>query len=249
MNLRQKLLRRISHFRRERSVKHAHRKHRLRHAADYLELDSFVNKFRASGGLKHDYQTYKLWCLKQLLADYSPKRILELGSGSSTLVFADYVRKNDCTLLSIDEDEKWASNTSRLVGIKDSDNIQIKAAKKVFESDRIPPESKYDIKLEGEFDFVLIDGPSLRSNDGVRNKHAVNTNVFELPRLPKVILVDVRKATSERLSQEYNDKYDVCLSELFSGRPIKPDYNYFSVFAKKELVGIESPHTAADAAA
>jgi len=229
VSLPQKLLRRFNYYRREKSIRNAHHLHRLKHERDYLELDHIVNKFRASGGLKHEFQAYKLWCLKDLLTKYQPRRILEFGSGSSTLILSNHVRENDGILLSIDEDERWASNTANLVAIDKDDKIEIRTERKTFISDANPPEIKYDIIIEEEFDFVLIDGPSLQI-DGIKRKDAVNSNVFELPYLPQIIVVDVRRATAEAISRAYGDKYDTYLSDLFTGKPVTNDYNYFSVF-------------------
>ena len=40
------------------------------------------------------------------------------------MVFCEYLRKhNDGSLLSIDEEEKWALNTGRLVDLKSTDSI------------------------------------------------------------------------------------------------------------------------------
>jgi len=130
-----------------------------------------------------------------LLEEYKPQRVIEFGSGSSILSFGKYVRENDAALFSVDEDEKWASNTRKLVGIKSGEQIQIMCSPKMFISSTNPPEVKYDVDITKEFDFVFIDGPSLKI-DGVKHKHAINSNVFDLKSLPYVIVVDVRKATA-----------------------------------------------------
>lgn len=106
-----------------RSIVRAHKLHRDEHIAEYTIIDDMISKFRQSGGLKHDYQAYKLYCLHKLLEEYKPHRIIEFGSGSSTLSFGNYVRENGAGLLSIDEDEKWASNTRKLVGIEPGEQI------------------------------------------------------------------------------------------------------------------------------
>ncbi|HLF34950.1 MAG TPA: class I SAM-dependent methyltransferase [Cyclobacteriaceae bacterium] len=243
MKLLQKIILRVNDYKRKRkvknnhqrdvSIKNAHYLHRTNHAGEYIEIDEIVKKFRESGGLKHDFQAYKLWHLKQLISNHKPNSILELGSGSSTVIFADYVRKNENRrLLSIDEDEKWVSNTKSLINYDKNDKIEVISALKKFIGDSIPNEIKYDIKIEGNFDLVFIDGPSLEVN-GEKKKDAVNTNVFELQNYPEIIIVDVRKATAEYLSRRYQQKYKVWLSDLLSGKPVKENYNYFSIFTRK----------------
>ena len=88
---------------------------------------------------------------------------------------------------------------------------------------------KYDVRIDGRYDLVFVDGPSL-SIDGAKRKDAVNSNVFDLECMPRVIVVDVRRATAECLSDRYAKDYDVRLSDLFSGKTLRPGYNYFSVF-------------------
>jgi precorrin-6B methylase 2 len=232
LNLLKKIIRHLNYHRRETSIKKAHHLHRLRYKQDYIEIDENLSNFHYSGGLKHEYQAYKLWLLKRLLEKHKPERILEFGSGSSTLIFADFIRKHKGFLLSIDEDEKWASNTKNLINISKSDRIEIIVAKKKAITDAVPPEIKYSIDIKEKHDFVFIDGPSLRVN-GKKVKNAINSNVLELTHDPKFIVVDVRKATAEYLSHKYTDKYNVNLSELFSGKPVGVNYNYFSVFVRE----------------
>ncbi|TDI73634.1 MAG: hypothetical protein E2O87_04945 [Bacteroidetes bacterium] len=238
LNIAKKARNRIRAFRREKSLERAHRTHRLEHQEEYIEIDKFVQKFRCSGGMKYAYSSYKLWHLNQLLQCHKPDSILEFGSGSSTLIFSEFVRKTGGRLLSIDEEEKWATNTQDLINLNSgdtSDNIEIRVCEKVFNNGSFPKEIKYDICLEEEYEFVFIDGPSLQI-DGIKHKDAVNSNVFDLPNLPKVIVVDVRKATVEyisQLSRLHKDHYLPYVSDLLTGRRVKFDYNYFSYFIRK----------------
>ena len=131
MKVIKKVIERIRTYGIDKSYVEAHQKHSLDHQEEYKLVDDIVSKFRATGGLKFEHQAYKLWSLYKLLQEHQPSSILEFGSGSSSLIFSDYVKKNKCTFLSIDEDKKWAANTSKLIGIKESDQIDIKQADKV----------------------------------------------------------------------------------------------------------------------
>ena len=229
MSIQQRAVARLRRYQRQRSIRSAHEKHRSEHRSEYARIDEIVDAYRRSGGLQHVYQAYKLWCLSELLAAHDPKRILELGSGSSTIVFANHAREHEGSLLSFDESKEWAANTARLAGIGKDDSIEIRSAEKLFLPHHDPPEVKYDVRIDGEYDLVFVDGPSLRI-DGAKRKDAVNSNVFELECMPRVIVVDGRRATAECLANRYAKEYDVRLSELHSGRPLRPGYNYFSVF-------------------
>ncbi len=218
---------------REKSIMSAHENHFKTYEKDYSALNEYVQNFRNSGGLKHQYQVYKLWCLQNLLDTHKPKSILELGSGSSTLVFSNYSKKNSANLLSVDENAKWAKNTSDLVKNEIANDLNIIVHEKMCLPARTPPEIKYNAILEGKFDFVFIDGPSLQIGK-TKLSDAVNSNVFDLEEKPDVIVIDVRKATALELSKRYSEFYDVYLSDLFTEKPVSDDYAYFSVFIKKQ---------------
>ena len=228
-----KLSKRIKNLTRKLSLEYTHRLHRWEHKKEYTDIDRYLSKFRSSGGLKNFYGGYKLWNLHQLLLRFKPKHILEFGSGSSTMVFCEYLRKhNEGSLLSIDEEEKWALNTRHLVDLKSTDSIEIINSKKKCRPDTVPREIKYELSLQDNYDFVFVDGPSLKV-DGVKWKDAVNSDVLELAQRPEVIVVDGRRATARHLAQKYSDQYLIFLSDLFSDRPVKRNYNFFSYFVKK----------------
>lgn len=214
------------------SLQYAHRLHRYEHKKEYEDIDRWLHKFRSSGGLKNFYGEYKLWNLKQMLMRFKPQRILEFGSGSSTLVFCEYLRKYSGSLLSIDEEEKWAMNTRRLVDLKPAESIEIVCSKRICRPEAVPREIKYELCLEDGYDFVFVDGPSL-TVDGIKWKDAINSNVLELAQRPEAIVVDGRRATSRYLAQENSVQYHVYLSHLFSNGPVKRNYNFFSYFVKK----------------
>src|SRR5687767_6964875 len=80
-----------------------HRTDAKAHPGEYRTYSRIIREFRESGGLKNRFQEYKLHALGKILAERKPRRILELGSGSSTALFADYVRANGAHLTSVDE--------------------------------------------------------------------------------------------------------------------------------------------------
>jgi hypothetical protein len=231
MNIINRICRKIRHVRRENSIKGAHEKHRSEFESDYGRIDEIINAFRDSGGLRHGFQHYKLWCIEQLLADRKPSKILEFGTGSSTLIFADYIKKYGGRLTSVDENEEWANNTLSLLGnLKDSD-IEVRSVGKIFNNLTIPHEMKYDMKFEEEYDLVFIDGPSFMLKD-ISHKGSINSNIFELPFTPKSIVVDGRKETALEISRRYSAQYNYKLSDLFSGNVVTCDYYYLSTFFK-----------------
>jgi len=213
----------------------AHGFSRYSNSGDYQIIDSYVRKYRTLGGLKHCYQHYKLFCLGRLLKDEKPGSIIEFGTGSSTIVFADYVRNNPGTHLTcVDESEQWLENSREIAGISDSDDrFRMIAADRLFLNDDGLKQIKYDVDFEEEFDCVFIDGPDLRV-DGVKHKDAINSNVFDITkrRLPRIIIVDIRRATVEDIQKRLGDKYEIFVSDIIK-KKMYIDYRYFSVLKLK----------------
>jgi hypothetical protein len=216
-------------------IKRVHLKHRRAHIDEYKKYDSIIEKFRSCGGLKHHFQAYKLYSLAHLLKQEKPGSILELGTGTSTSVFADYIRKEEKShLVSVDENQKWLNNSRQLSRIDENDKrINLVYAPRSFNLKTEPKEFKYDYNFERAFDFVLIDGPSLRVG-GNRYKDAVNTNIFDIVKtnFPDTIIVDIRKATVNEIVEKVGEYYNIYISDVITGT-IRNNYRYFSIFKLK----------------
>ncbi len=220
---------------RNRGIDRAHLRHRLEHESAYQPIEDVITRFHEGGGLEHRFQAYKLFELNMLLERYRPSRILELGSGSSTAIFARYVMQDDRRrLTSIDESEKWLSNARSLAGVAEEDRqFEWVVAKPVASESGARLSIGYGLQ-NGEFDFVFIDGPSLRIN-GIQRKDAVNDDVFRLldTNPPSVIVVDARYATMRAISQATTGSYQAMPSDLLKRFP-QYGYRYFSVFCRND---------------
>ena len=235
MELLRKIRRRIYRRFEENRIKTIHRLHRNKHTDVYNRINAILDAFHGAGGLKHEFQAYKLFSLNRILEEQNPKTILELGTGSTTPVFSDYVKQsNDRCLTAVDQDEKWLKNSMALANVeKDDERFRFILSEKTFLKDRSPWESKYDVKLEAFYDLVFIDGPSL-VHDGVKNKDAVNSNIFDLA-FPHVVLVDIRRATVDEIVKRMGDHYDCVQSDVISKR-FHEEYKYFTEFYLKRNV-------------
>jgi glycosyltransferase involved in cell wall biosynthesis len=93
-----------------------------------------------------------------------PKRILELGTGISTVVLAEHASRTGATLVSLEHDASYIEQTKKLLtsfGLQDQVELRLAPLEPRRCADgRTYP--FYDTKLDGTFDFVLIDGPPLR---------------------------------------------------------------------------------------
>lgn len=97
--------------------------------------------------------------LIDILEEFKPNRICELGSGQSTIIFEQYKNKYNCELYSIEHDINWINNDTTILMplIDEESNININGH--IYESC-----NKYDglenwLNNQDKFDFILIDGP------------------------------------------------------------------------------------------
>lgn len=213
-----------------------HALHRASRRDLYRRIDDIIRKFHDHGGLKYVYQHYALAALHELLEHHRPRRILELGSGTSTAIFADYVRETEAQLVSVDESSKWLDISRRLADIpKDDPRFRlIRADRTVLWDCGYAVEISYSCELEGDFDFIFVDGPSLEV-DGFHFHLAANNNAVALVRhgSPKVIIVDKRQGTVNYMLPRLWHRYDTNLSDVLRPR-IRPHYNYFTIFTLKD---------------
>ncbi len=223
----------------ENGVGRAHQQSVKNNPGDYEIIGKILSTYRADGGLNHDFQAYKLFELRQLLGRIKPRNILELGSGSSTAVFADYVRcsTEPCFVCSVDDNEDWLDQAKNMAwGDTDpSGKAEFIYAPRAVNEQSVPPQSRYDIDLNSNYDFVFIDGPPMRVGTK-KNKSMVNSNVFDLleSNPPKTIIVDIRRPTVAALRAHCSGDYDVTVSDVILSQANRENYNYFSVFERRE---------------
>jgi hypothetical protein len=211
---------------------HVHARHKRLHAQDYSQIAEIVRRYRENGGLTNSVQEYKLWNLRHILNERQPKSILELGAGTTTAVFADYVRSHPgSSLTSIDESAHWLENARDIAKIESGDmRFRLVTAERAIHQLEELRATRYAIELDDAFDLVLIDGPSLRI-DGIRDKSVVNSDILNIVKhhAPRRIIVDGRHATVKMLKRKLEDRFHILESE-WNAWP-KLDYRYFTEFA------------------
>jgi 16S rRNA G966 N2-methylase RsmD len=92
-----------------------------------------------------------------ILEEFKPKRICELGAGQSTIIFEKYIEKSKSDFFSIEHDENYSGSNSVMFQLVECTNITI--GNNTYENT-----NKYDgfenwLIKQDKFDFVLIDGP------------------------------------------------------------------------------------------
>ena len=101
--------------------------------------------------------------MRPLVKALEPKRILEFGSGLSSLLLSEI-----CEVVSYETDQKWAEKIKSK--IKSHNNLTIK----MWDGHTIPEELQMSIDLaknhplgDVEYDFCFVDGPKSRNKGGV----------------------------------------------------------------------------------
>ena len=202
---------------------------RRKSPGEYAVADGVLSAFHSSGGLDWALQPYKLVTLDRLVRRLRPRSILEIGSGSSTVVFARYAQEEGADFTSVDESEQWIANTVAMLqrfGVHSA--VSTKVCSKSI--DLLRREARYLDMPRITADLVFIDGPALEV-DGNKVTDAACIDILSLPR-PKYIIVDMRKPTVERLSIELADEYDLERSDVLLSSP-RELFNYFSIFSQR----------------
>lgn len=120
----------------------------------------YCERHRAAGRSWHFCYAYKLLELWHLLNAIQPKRILELGTGCTTAVFAEYSTESGAIVVTVDENDKWQQAICDDLGSKCVKFLK-RQAKWIGSSavcyDPMPPINACD--------FLYVDGPANRKGD------------------------------------------------------------------------------------
>lgn len=208
-----------------------HNVHRYLNLSHYFFIDKIIKEYRASGGLKSLYQSYKLYSLNNFLYTYKPVSILELGSGASTAIFAKYILSEGGHLDSVDENKIWLNNSIKIANISNRKNFTFKTLHPKLETINGVTCINYGLKSDKQFDLVFIDGPSLKFGV-INSKNAVNADILRLVDInpPSFIIVDGRFNTVNFLKKYLKGRYKIELSALMKEGRLTFNYNYFSIF-------------------
>ncbi len=169
-----------------------HRQAVARSEAQTSHLRSAIGIAATAGGIpthwtEHSITPETLTQVQQLIAAMDVRRVLELGSGLSTLLIANgFRRSGGGHVLSLDDDARWAEQTSATVkreGLDAFAEVRVAPLTDINSNGRQAP--WYDLSSldkSARFDLVIVDGPPAWKGD-------------RLARLPA--LYELRKYLSE----------------------------------------------------
>lgn len=148
----------------------------------------------------------KNYFLLKMLLKHPSQSILELGSGTTTLMFDWYIRRYGGQLYAYEHQKQWyeavkillnGKNTSyRYVSMRDLDDS-----------------TEYVTEFDNQYDFLYIDGPPTK---GKYNSDFLQ--VIDQPTL-KIIVVDERFTTAIKIVKYLQSKNVLCIVHWSHGFP------------------------------
>jgi len=137
--------------------------------------------------------------LLKVLDSVRPRRIVELGSGGSSAVFAAYVRETPgASLASYDHSTEWIDLTRQALegaGLLPHRHIELRVVP-MRESNR---GSSYDVTLKAGIDLLYVDGPPVLRRNGVGPANQDAIVHLDSGCRPRVIMIDKRLSTVEAI--------------------------------------------------
>lgn len=180
---------------------HGVRRHRFiakvqRRIPEYAHVLDALVEGGANGARRYPWREFDLL---KVLDRVRPKRIVELGSGGSTAVFAAWVRVTEgASLLSYDHSQEWADLTFSALkgaGLLPHPRIELRVAP-MRESDQ---GSSYDLTLETGIDLLYVDGPPIQYRNGQPGANQDPARHLDAGGRPRTIMIDGRVATVDAL--------------------------------------------------
>jgi len=163
---------------------------------------------------------YDLIVIYNLLKKHEPLTILDLGSGTSTIIFAiyakDMLKKNiNVRVVSLEEDILYYEKTKYGLKAINDNIVELSLCSTTTKTIKEHHFINYNFRHEYAYDFIYIDGP-------VDNKNDINYICDDINIIPKkdnfVALLDYRLKTYDYLRKDKNY------------------YCQFSLFNKSELI-------------
>lgn len=166
----------------------------------------------------------KIWEILDICRKENPLTIVELGSGLSTLAFAQYQKESGAVVISIEESREYLAGTQGIVGQSDVEYILC---------DRQQDENNvnYDLSgvgvLQGGIDLCYIDGPSIVPRNVCIDALTIDARTFLFDmRVPSVAAF-----FQARMGYEFEPSF-VCTKAIKERPRVNPD-QYHNIFRRR----------------
>ncbi len=159
-------------------------------------LSDYLRRTHSTGCSYSDY-----WELFRTIRRLKPRRVLELGTGVSTVVIGCALLANreegyDGSCVSMEEDEKWFSAAAALIpdALRPIINLVLSPTEEAAFS--LYRGIRYKHVPAGPYDFVFVDGPDYRAkSDGMKTFDFDMVDVILTADQPVSAIIDKRLST------------------------------------------------------
>lgn len=162
------------------------------------------------------------FCLLHIINDIianSRTRIIEFGSGVSTILIARLIRKNglDTTVISVDHNKDWSDFIDRLLRKEGlNEHVQLVYAPLSACDLAIDSNKWYDIEIlrrkipAGSFDMVIVDGPPAWEPEKATSRYPALPFIFDkLSADSSLYLDDVNRKGEQFVLGQWTEKYAI----------------------------------------
>ena len=140
-------------------------------------------------------QPFKGWDLWRIVEDARPRFIAEMGSGTTSAVFALHALRTGGRYVCYEHSADWAKVTRDCLaeaGLT-GEGIDIRTVE--MREDPARPATGFVEPIPTEVDFVYVDGPPCPTRDGVKWPNDDVVRLLELGGRPSTIVIDGRVET------------------------------------------------------
>jgi hypothetical protein len=186
-----------------------------RRAPELTRAYAAFRRQNQSGSPRQPFKGRDLW---KLLDRHRPSSIVELGSGTTSAVFALWAREHRARYTAYEHHEGWAAvteNCLREAGLRDdSSRIAVVPSRVGARSES----TGFVEPLPLDSDFIYVDGPPCKLDSGKKVPNDDVVRLFEAGGRPGTIVVDGRFETVDLIRQhpvgstyEFQPSSDYCV--------------------------------------
>lgn len=158
---------------------------------------------RSTGAGQADY-----YSLFEAVVRLRPRLILECGTGVTTIVLAEAVRRNGAgRIVSMEESREWHDHAVRILPTKYRDIVEIRHSRTVEWAHGMFRGMRYEDAPQLPYDFIFVDGPNTRSAAGEETIDMDLVHQVSRTEIPVSGIVDFRRASSWAYRQIFGDRF------------------------------------------
>ncbi len=152
-------------------------------------------------------QPFKGWELWQLLEKHRPKYIAEMGSGTTSAVFALWSEKHGAKYVCYEHHPEWAKVTESC--LRETGLVKGESPVRVIPS-RVRDDQMatgFVESIPADVDFVYVDGPPCKLKNGSKVPNDDVVRLLDNGHKPKIIVVDGRLETVDLIREHEAKTY------------------------------------------